>query len=67
MPNGKMIQMNFRLPEDEKEAIERAAHWARLTVSDYMRSVLRDAAAIKLEEFGERAKFLPPLKEEDGS
>lgn len=65
MPNGKLVQMNFRLPEDEKEAIERAAHWARLNVSDYMRSVLRDAAAKKMSEFGERAKFLPKEEKEE--
>jgi T5orf172 domain len=56
-------QMNFRLPEDEKEAIERAAYWSRTNVTDWMRSVLRDAAAAKMAEFGERAPFLPKPKE----
>jgi hypothetical protein len=59
MPNGRTVQLNLRLPEDEKSAIERAAYWARLSVSDYMRAVLREAVAAKLAEFGERAPFLP--------
>lgn len=56
--------MNFRLPEDEKAAIERAAYWARMNVTDWMRSVLRGASADKMAEFGERAPFMPPDKEE---
>ena len=59
MPNGKTVQMNFRLPEDEKAAIERAAYWSRTNVTDWMRSVLRESAAAKMAEFGERAPFLP--------
>jgi uncharacterized protein (DUF1778 family) len=59
MPNGKTVQINLRLPEDEKAAIERAAYWARLSISDYVRGVLREAVTAKLEEFGERAPFLP--------
>jgi uncharacterized protein (DUF1778 family) len=63
MPNGRVVQINLRLPEDEKAAIERAAYWARLSVSDYIRAVMREAAAAKMAEFGERAKFLPGAKE----
>ena len=59
MPNGRTVQINLRLPEDEKAAIERAAYWARLSVSDYMRAVLREAVTAKLAEFGDPAPFLP--------
>jgi uncharacterized protein (DUF1778 family) len=61
MPNGKTVQINLRLPEDEKAAIERAAYWARLNVNDYLRSRLRDLTAEELAKFGERPAFLPPV------
>jgi uncharacterized protein (DUF1778 family) len=65
MPNGKFVQLNLRLPEDEKAAIERAAYWSRLTVNDFLRTIAREKAAAKMEEFGERAPFLPPQRRED--
>lgn len=60
MPSGKTVQMNFRLPEDEKQAIDRAAELARHNTTEWIRAVLREAAAKKMAEFGERASFLPP-------
>jgi uncharacterized protein (DUF1778 family) len=59
MPNGKIVQVNLRLPEDEKAAIERAAYWSRLSVNDFLRQIAREAAAVKMAEYGERAPFLP--------
>ena len=60
MPNGKNVQINLRLPEDEKRAIERAAYWARLNVNDYLRATMREAVTAMLAKFGERPDFLPP-------
>ena len=57
------MQVNLKMPEDEKAAIERAAFWTRLNLSDFMRSTLREKAAAVMAEFGERAPFLPPPKD----
>ena len=60
MPNGPTKQLSIRLPEDEKDAIERAAYWERVSVNEAVRKTLREWSAAVLERFGERASFLPP-------
>ena len=59
---SKSEMLRLRLDADEKEAFERAAEIAGLTVSSWVRARLRRAARIELEEVGEQVPFAKSIR-----
>jgi uncharacterized protein (DUF1778 family) len=56
--NARSGRLEMRLEPGEKEAFQRAAELAGLTLSGWVRERLRRLAKSELEDVGERAPFL---------
>ncbi len=59
----KDSQILLRLSDPEKEAFKRAAEISGVGFSAWARQVLRVAAIKELQNVGEKAVFLEPIKE----
>jgi uncharacterized protein (DUF1778 family) len=55
---GKSRQIRFRTEAAEQQAFERAARLSGLTLSAWIRTVLREAAERRLSSAGEKAPWV---------
>lgn len=63
----KDTQILIKLSETERESFRRAADIAGIGLSAWARQKLRSAAIKELQEVGETATFLTPVKTSNGN